>query len=219
MGWADVRALNDRVGGARALLGQLFSRDSSLATVNCVACDLGIRRGQATVAVGLIDTEYSTVFVDGVIDLVNGTLRLRATPQAKGIVQLSMAVPVRITGSLASPDYTAETGSVLLKIGELVAKLTPAYAAYAFSADALREVARGNPCVAMLASAGAAKTGGGVSSAVEGASSVVEGAGSAVGNAVKGAGGILEKGLKGIGGVFQPRDSGQSGQPAAGGAE
>jgi uncharacterized protein involved in outer membrane biogenesis len=218
-GKANARGLDRLVGGAQAVLGQLFSQDKRLATVNCVACEIEARGGQARVMVGLADTEYSTVWLEGGIDLARETLDLRAVPRQKGLVRLSVAVPVRVRGPLPNPSYDSEATSTALKVGELFAKLNPAYAAYAFSADALAELARDNPCVTVIhdRAAGAAtgpagRAAAAAGTAVDRTGSAVGGAASAVGGAVQGLGGTLKQGVRGLGRLL--RGSGSNPPPA-----
>lgn len=145
-GKANVAALDRLVGGLTAAVGQVLAEKSQLAVVNCSAADIAFAGGQAKVDLGLIDTGYSTVLVDGAVDLVNRTLDLRVTPRQKAL-SLSVVPKVLIKGSVEAPEFIIEKGSLFLSLGQLIANVAypPTLLVGVFD-----EAARKNPCVAML---------------------------------------------------------------------
>jgi uncharacterized protein involved in outer membrane biogenesis len=80
-GKAKVGAPDRLIGGLTAAVGQVFTKDSQLIVVNCSATDIAFGSGQAKVDLGLMDTAYSPVLLEGTADLVKGTLDLEVTPR------------------------------------------------------------------------------------------------------------------------------------------
>jgi hypothetical protein len=146
-GKANVAALDRLVGGLTAAVGQVFTKDSKLAVVNCAAADVAFDGDQMTVDLGLIDTAYSTVLVEGAADLGKRTLDLQVTPRQKAL-SLSVAPKVLITGSVDKPEFIIEKGSLFISLGQFLANI--AYPT-TLLVGVFDEAARENPCVAMLA--------------------------------------------------------------------
>jgi len=145
-GKANVAALDRLVGGLTANVGQVLAEKSELAVVNCLAANIAFGGGRAKVDLGLIDTAYSTVLVDGAVDLTNRTLDLQVMPRQKALA-LSVAPKVLIKGSVDAPEFIIEEGSLVLSLGQFIANVAypPALLVGVFD-----EAARQNPCVAML---------------------------------------------------------------------
>ena len=183
-GSADAKALDMFVGGLSAIVGTIFTEQSSKTTINCAICDLKLDNGMVTPQLALLDTQYSTVFVEGQVDLKNEQLNIKVSPQAKGVT-LSMAFPVRVDGKLSKPGVEVEKTGALLKAGELWANVVyPPSMLLKFS-----ELGEGkqNPCVSMVAEKGGIPF-------IEDVGKVVDGTVKGVGSAVKGVGGAV-KGL------------------------
>ncbi len=119
-GRLETQAFDAAVGGAGALLGALFSGRTQWTVVNCAVASVGIEKGRAAVRAALIDTEYSTVAATGAADLASERLDLTVEPRAKSPT-LTVAVPVRVGGTFAEPEFRPETGAALKKLGGLVA--------------------------------------------------------------------------------------------------
>jgi uncharacterized protein involved in outer membrane biogenesis len=149
-GKANVQALDHLVGGLTAAVGQVIAEKSKLAVVNCAITDVKFATGVGGIELGLIDTEYSTVLVDGNFDLGKQTLDLMVTPRKKAF-SLSVAPQVQITGSTSNPQYVIEKGSLFLSLGEFITNIAypPTLLVGAFG-----EVATTNPCVEMLSGNG-----------------------------------------------------------------
>lgn len=183
-GSADAKALDMFVGGLSAIVGTIFTEQSSKTQINCAICDLKLSDGIVTPQLAVLDTQYSTVFVEGQVDLKNEQLNIKVSPQAKGVT-LSMAFPVRVEGKLSKPGMEVEKTGALLKAGELWANVVyPPSLLLKFS-----ELGDGkqNPCVSMVAEKGGIPI-------IEDVGKVVEGTVKGVGSAVKGVGGAV-KGL------------------------
>ena len=100
-------ALDTFVGGLSTLGGVLVAEKKKSATLNCLASDFNIKDGVATSRTLLADTEHSTVFGEGNINLGKETLDLLVKPKPKSVT-LNVALPVRIGGTLAKPTFEAE---------------------------------------------------------------------------------------------------------------
>ncbi len=147
-GYAKAQALDRLVGGARAVLGTMFTRRAELSVINCAICDLTIDAGLVTTQLGLVDTQFSTIVVDGQIDLAKEELNIEVIPRAKGVT-LSVATPVSLAGSIIEPTFTVQRGSALATVGELVTTIAyPPLALLAF-----KDLGSGerNPCVTLVA--------------------------------------------------------------------
>ena len=118
-GQLDTGGLELLMGGSNALIGTLITSGSEAATLNCLAIDYDIKDGIAEQKVLLIDTQFSTVVGEGKIDLGKETIDLLITPKSKD-VSLSVAVPVRVGGTLASPSFTPDEAALALKVGGLL---------------------------------------------------------------------------------------------------
>jgi len=151
-GSVNTASLDRLVVGLRTLFGSLLGTGRKTQQLNCAFVDLNASKGVLEGA-ALLDTETSTFTLDGKIDLARETVEINGTPLEKGLVRLSTAVPVRLTGPLSNPKAEIKKTSLLLRLGMLVAKLNPATALPAFGLAALEEVARGNPCVEKIRAA------------------------------------------------------------------
>ena len=119
-GRLKTEAFDAAVGGVSAVLGTLFSGRKRWTVVNCAVASIGVRNGRAASRAVLIDTEYSTVAAKGTANLATETLDLTVEPRAKSAT-LNIAVPVRIRGAFANPEFRPEAGAALKKLGGLAA--------------------------------------------------------------------------------------------------
>lgn len=177
-GSADAKALDMAVGGLTAMFGTIFADKSSKTKINCAIYDFKLEDGMLTPQLAILDTRYSTVFAEGQVDLKKEQLDIKVSPQAKGVT-LSVAVPVRLKGTLSKPSVQVEPAGALLKTGELWVTVVYPPAALVKFADL--GGGKPNPCVSMVAEKGGIP--------------IVSDVGKAVGGAVKGVG-------KGVGKIF-----------------
>jgi len=191
-GSANAKALDIFVGGLTAMVGTIFVDESAKTKINCAICDFKLVDGELTSKLAVLDTQYSTVFVDGQVDLGNEKLDIKVSPKAKGVT-LSVAYPVRLYGRLSKPSVEIEKTDALLKSGELWANIVyPPSALVKFSdlADG-----KSNACVSMVAeNAG--------HSILDDTAEVVGDTVEVVGDAVKGVGSAIEDVGSGIGKLF-----------------
>ena len=91
-------------GGLLRKLAPWDNRDRT--AINCFVGDFTLDRGVATTKALLLDTEYMSVAGTGTIDLGREQANMVLTPRPKEIRLLDLAVPVSVTGPLASPTIT-----------------------------------------------------------------------------------------------------------------
>ena len=214
-GRADAKALDLFVGGLSAMFGTIFSADASRTRINCAICDLKFNQGLMTSELAVLDTQYSTVFLDGQVNLKNEQLDLKVSPEAKGVT-LSVAFPVLVKGTMAAPNIDVEKKGALIKTGQLWATVAYPPAALVKFDDLVGE-GKHNPCVSMVAKKagipfveeigkavkGTVKaTGKVVEGTVEGTGKVVGGTVEGTGKVVKGVGGVLKDAGSGLGKIF-----------------
>lgn len=97
---------------ARLLLSNLFglltpSGDDG-SRISCIAGNYDIKRGVATTRGTVVDTPGAIVVGAGNIDLGNERIDMRVDPKSKDVNLTAIAVPVRVTGSLASPSVAPD---------------------------------------------------------------------------------------------------------------
>jgi AsmA family protein len=85
--------------------------------INCFVSRFDIASGIATSRLLLLDTEAVTVTGGGTIDLGTETLDLLFKPEAKDPSLVSLAVPVRLGGSLLGPTVRPDEAALALRIG------------------------------------------------------------------------------------------------------
>jgi uncharacterized protein involved in outer membrane biogenesis len=113
-------ALDTLIGGLGQLAGTLVAEKKDTAVMNCLASDFEIKQGVATSRALLVDTEYSTVYGSGNINLGTETLDLVVKPESKAAT-LNVAVPVQIGGTLANPTFAPEKVATVRKAAGILA--------------------------------------------------------------------------------------------------
>jgi uncharacterized protein involved in outer membrane biogenesis len=192
-GSADAKAFDMLVGGLSAMFGTIFTDQSSKTRINCAICDLKLKDGMLTPQLAVLDTEYSTVFAEGQVDLKNEQLDIKVSPEAKGVT-LSVAVPVRLHGRLSKPGIELEKAGALIKTGELWATVVYPPAALVKFTDL--GGGKQNPCVSMVAE--------------KGGMPILDGVGKVVGGVVKGAEGAVKGVGTGLGKIFDSEEDADS---------
>lgn len=109
-----------------------WARSTNQTETNCTSGRLGIGNGLAVLDALLIDTGRITVTGGGVINLSTEALDILLRPRPKDPSLLSLATPMRVTGTLAAPSAApdalglaqgAATGLILGSINPLAALL------------------------------------------------------------------------------------------------
>jgi uncharacterized protein involved in outer membrane biogenesis len=123
--------------------------------LNCVVGRYDIRDGVVTPKVMLADTGRMTVVGEGTVNLGTEQLALMMTPRPKDAAMLSLAVPIRVGGTLAAPSFSPDTGAALKGAAGAVAGtllLGPAGVVLPFVSGGQR--GGQDPCAQALAAAG-----------------------------------------------------------------
>jgi uncharacterized protein involved in outer membrane biogenesis len=93
-------------------LGGLITGGGESSNINCMVSDFGIAGGQATAKALVLDTNGATILGSGGIDLRSERLDLRFDPSAKQTNLANLAVPVKVGGTLASPNVVPDSGKI-----------------------------------------------------------------------------------------------------------
>lgn len=186
---------------ARLLLANLFGLltpgGGDGARITCIAGNFNIKKGIATTRGTVVDTPNAIVVGAGNIDLGAERIDMRVDPKSKNVGLSSIAVPVRVTGALASPTIVPDpvatvgntvnfaTGTVNVATLGIFGELTGLGEGESLAA---------NPCAAAVDNALSGKSkssigddvlqgvGGAAKSVGEGAADVLQGVGEGIGN-------------------------------------
>jgi uncharacterized protein involved in outer membrane biogenesis len=96
---------------ARLLLANLFgllTPGGQNAPITCTAGRFDIRKGIATTHGTVVDTPGAIVVGAGNIDLRNERIDMRVDPKSRDISLAAVAVPIRVSGPLASPSVAPD---------------------------------------------------------------------------------------------------------------
>lgn len=119
-GTLKTGAVDSLIGGLSKVVGTLVAEQKDRAVMHCLASDFDIKQGVANSRALLVDTEYSTVFGEGNINLGQETLDLLIKPKPKETT-LNVAVPVQIGGTLANPTFGVEKVAAARKAAGVLA--------------------------------------------------------------------------------------------------
>ena len=101
-------------------LGVWIQGDDAL-PVNCAVASLVVERGVFRPKVMVLDTDDSTVWVDGSLSLATETLDLRAVVSPKDFSPLTLRAPLRVRGSFSAPVVDIDASALGLKAAAAVA--------------------------------------------------------------------------------------------------
>ncbi len=178
--------------GLRQMLSAWRESDSDL-RLNCVVARLPVRDGVATSEAILLDTDAATVAGTGSVDLRSEKPDLKLTPQAKKASLMSLAVPFRIGGTLASPSIGPDplgTAVGAARVAGLFINPLTVGAAIVLESETTEK----NPCVAALERPAKGSS----SSQPKRETTVIEDTAKGVGDALEGVGQGIGKGLKSL---------------------
>lgn len=120
-GRIDAREVDALISSLNVALETLTDQDADQTRLNCIASSFKIDKGVASSQLLLADTEYSTVYGEGSIDLRSERLDLLLKPKPKS-TSINVAVPVEIGGTLAAPTFSPEKFTTARKgVGVLAA--------------------------------------------------------------------------------------------------
>jgi uncharacterized protein involved in outer membrane biogenesis len=115
---ATLSHLIAEVGGldiAQAL-GLMVTKDKAL-PIRCNVVDLDLANGVVQPKVFVINTDDSTVWVDGRISLKDESMALRLVTSPKDFSPMTLRTPVRVGGTLGDPRVSVEMGKLAGKAG------------------------------------------------------------------------------------------------------
>ena len=152
----EGRVRSDLLGASGAglsdMLGAWREGDDDL-KLNCVVMRLPVENGLMTTEAILVDTAAVTVGVSGEIDLGKETLDLKVTPQAKQTSLLSLAVPVRVGGTLNDPSVGPDALGTAISAAKIAGMfINPLVAGAVIVLES--ELSDQNPCVAAIEGGG-----------------------------------------------------------------
>ncbi len=129
-------------------LGVFVKGDESL-KIDCNVADLVIENGTAKPRIFVIDTQDSTLWVDGSLSLANETFNLTVVASPKDFSPLTLRTPIHVKGTFAHPAISVDAGKLGAKVGAaaLLSLLNPLAAVLPFidtgsNDDANREAAQ-----------------------------------------------------------------------------
>lgn len=212
----EGRVRSDLLSAGGAGLINMFSGwregDNDL-RLNCVVMRLPVKDGVVGTDAVLVDTAAVTVGVRGTVDLRDESLNLKVTPQAKRTSLMSLAVPLRISGTLSEPSVGPDPLGTAVGAAKIAGMfLNPLVAGAVIVLDS--EMTDQNPCVAAIEKPGAGsqkkeapssaeraieETGGALKNAGEEAGKTLKDAGTGAGEALKDAGEGAGEALKDAG--------------------
>jgi AsmA family protein len=107
-------------------LGMLLKGDDSL-KVRCTIADLTADRGVLRPRAFVLDTDDSTMWIDGSVSMATEALDLRVVVNPKDFSPLTLRAPVHVKGTLGKPSVSLETGRLAAKVGAsaLLALINP----------------------------------------------------------------------------------------------
>lgn len=117
--------------------------------LNCVVMRLPVENGVMEAEAVLIDTAAVTVGVTGDVNLGEEALDLKVTPQAKRSSLMSLAVPVRLGGTLSDPEVVPDPVGTAFGAAKIAGLFINPLAAGALIIME-SELSDQNPCVAAI---------------------------------------------------------------------
>ena len=138
-------------------LGMLVKGDDAL-PIQCNVADIDIVKGVARPKVFVINTQDSTVWIDGSVSLRDEGLDLRAVVSPKDFSPLTLRTPIHVRGTLGKPAVSLELGKLAGKAGAagLLALLNPLAAIIPFIDTGSRDDAKkaADQCAALVRTSG-----------------------------------------------------------------
>jgi uncharacterized protein involved in outer membrane biogenesis len=186
---------------ARLLLANLFgllTPGQDGARISCIAGRFDIRKGIATTRGTVVDTPGAIVVGAGNIDLRNERIDMRVDPKSRNVSLAAIAVPMRVSGPLATPSVTPDP---VATVGNTVDFATGTVNVATLGIfGALTGLGEGEPGTNSCAGAvGAALSGKAPASATD---KVLQGVGDAADGVVEGTGKVLKDVGDGLNDLF-----------------
>ncbi|MGE0095299.1 MAG: AsmA family protein [Alphaproteobacteria bacterium] len=152
--------------------------------LNCLLSKFDIKSGVATSEVNVVDTAAFSVTAGGRMNLGPETIDMVVDPRPKNQSMMNVAVPIKVTGALADPDFLPDPAAIAKGVmgaagGYLAGGGMAGVAAGMFGGN--KEEAAKNPCVTAVSGKGgqqepaAKSSGSGVDSTVKGVEKSIKG--------------------------------------------
>lgn len=116
-GMMNKSAMIREFGKGATLITEILFANKENVLVECLVADYTFKGGIADTQTGVLETEISTVTVDGDINLGKEQLDLDVTPQGSIAGAVQIGIPVHVGGTLASPSFGLQAGKAALGIG------------------------------------------------------------------------------------------------------
>jgi len=100
-------------------LGVWIKGDDAL-PVSCAVADMVATGGVLRPRVMVVDTDNSTLWVEGSLSLASEAMDLRLVVSPKDFSPLALRTPIRVSGSFSQPDVSLEKGPLGLKAASAV---------------------------------------------------------------------------------------------------
>ncbi len=100
-------------------LGVIIKGDKPL-QIACNVADLDVKDGVAKPKVFVINTDVTTLWIDGTVSLRDESLDLRAVVSPKNFSPFTLRTPVHVKGTLGHPKVSLELGKLAGKAGAAV---------------------------------------------------------------------------------------------------
>ncbi len=127
--------------------------------ISCVVSRFDIVKGLATSKALVVDTESVTVQGSGTINLATEQLNLHLDPSPKAAAVAALAIPVNISGTLASPSVAPDAAALAGKLGKTAVGIATGGAVGGLASGVLGNVLGGKSSAS--GSTGAAASSGG----------------------------------------------------------
>ncbi|MET0517388.1 MAG: AsmA family protein [Burkholderiaceae bacterium] len=105
----------------------IWVRGDDALPLSCAVADLGIAQGRVVPRALVLDTEDSTLWMDGSLSLVSEQMDLRLQVAPKDFSPLSLRSPVHVGGSLGDPQLSLQAKPLMKRLlpAALLATLNP----------------------------------------------------------------------------------------------
>jgi uncharacterized protein involved in outer membrane biogenesis len=103
-----------------AIARTLGEEDTDAVKMNCFATNIVFEEGVGDVQVLVLDTENTTIFGSGTIDLTKEQWDLKFNPKPHTTTLAAKAVPVMLEGSFSDPEITVGKGELIRKLSAIV---------------------------------------------------------------------------------------------------
>ncbi|MDJ0685350.1 MAG: AsmA family protein [Alphaproteobacteria bacterium] len=116
-GQMNKSAMIREYGEGVTLVTQILFANREDVIVECLIADTVLENGVVKTQAAAVETEISTITVDGDVDLGQETLDLDVVPRGSIAGSVNLGVPVAVGGTFTSPSYRIRGGRAALGVG------------------------------------------------------------------------------------------------------